>query len=173
MMLLQRLFSIAFISSNLYASMRIGADRVPRTTPEKSTLPSRLNFPSGSPTSQRSEAATSLSASSWSSYMTVDPSSLLSVLVKKAGFFLDPKLKSLASLLHCDEAKLNVAQKELLISNFTVSLPNSIESLKIGRIYVTWDSYSRPCLEIQVENVDILVEFVNLLFTRNNWYVAM
>ena len=110
---------------------------------------------------------------SWSSYATIDPSTILSVLVKKAGFFLDPKLRSLADLLHCQEAKLNVVDRELLIQNFTVSLPGEpFHSLRIGRIHVTWDSYKRPCVEVELEDVDVMVEFTNLLFTRNNWYVA-
>lgn len=169
MVLLQRLLSLAFIGSNLYGFNILADQQVPRA-PNKSTRPAvpSLSVRGGS---EGSPLSASSSSSSWSSYMTVDPSTILSVLVKKAGFLMDPKIKQMASLLHCDEAKLNVAKKELIITNFTVSVPNSgnLESLKIGRIYVRWDSYSRPCLEIEVEDVDILVEFVNLLFTKNNW----
>ena len=178
-MFLQRLISIAFITSNLGGSIRTraNADQTPRPHPEKSSLTGRLHDLSSEATAptrskQTPLAAASSSSRSWSSYITVDASNILSVLVDKAGFFLDPQLRNLRQFVHCDEAKLNVARKELLISNFTVSLPSSTrsqDSLKIGRIQVTWDSYSRPCLDIEVENVDILVEFVNLLFSRNNW----
>ena len=179
-MFLQRLISIAFIASNLGGSIRTRANagQAPQPHPEKSSLAGRLyDITSEATASTRSKqtplSAASSSSRSWSSYITVDASNILSVLVDKAGFFLDPQLRNLRQFVHCDEAKLNVARKELIISNFTVSLPSSStssqDSLKIGRIHVTWDSYSRPCLDIEVENVDILVEFVNLLFSRNNW----
>ena len=108
---------------------------------------------------------------SWSSFVTVDPSSILSLLVKSASFFLDPKLQQLACLLHANETKLSVVDRELLIENLTVSIPNQPQypALRIGRIHVAWDSYTRPCLDVQVEDVDIVVEFTNLLLTRNNW----
>jgi hypothetical protein len=121
-------------------------------------------------TSQKT-STTAAAGASWSSYVTVDPSNIISLLVKTAGFFLDPKLQQLAYLLRCDEAKLNVVNREVLIDNFTLSIPNQHQfpALRIGRIHVSWDSYTRPCLEVQVEDVDILVEFTNLLLTRNNW----
>ena len=119
--------------------------------------------------------ATTAQLASWaSSYATVDPSTILSILVQKAGFLLmDAKLRSLADLMHCEEAKLNVINRELLVRNFTVSNPADQQqpSLRIGRIYVKWDSYSQPCLELEVEDVDVLVEFTNLILTRKNWYV--
>jgi len=171
-MFLQRFLGIVFILSNFHG----GASFISADTgkPGPTSLSGRMNVPQQKqPSATTEQSASSLSAS-WASYITIDPSNILSVLVKKAGFFLDPKLKDLANLLHCDEAKLNVAKKELLITNFTVSLPDADQgSLKIGRIHVTWDSYRRPCVDIQVENVDILVEFVNLFFTKNNWYAIL
>ena len=142
------------------------------TTPTitSTNIPSKIN-PSNN------NAATQ--ASYWSSYMTVDPSSILSLLIQKAGFFLDPQLLQLSRLMHCDQAQLNVVQRQLVITNFTVSIPTTSitandqqpypYALRIGKIHVGWDSYSRPCMEIQVENVDIVVEFTNILLTRNNW----
>jgi len=112
--------------------------------------------------------------------MTIDPSNIIKLLIQKAGFFLDPQLLPLATLMHCDKAQLNVVQKELRIQNFTVSIPQQdgsstekVPALRIENILVRWNSYSRPCLEIEVENVDILIEFTNLLLSRNNWYATI
>ncbi|CAB9508043.1 expressed unknown protein [Seminavis robusta] len=112
------------------------------------------------------------SAALASSYATVDPSHWMPLLIKAAGFFFDTKLEQLGNLLHCDQAQLNVVRRELVVHNFTVHDRNrnhNIPALRIGRLHVTWDSYSQPCLEVEVEDVDILVEFTNLFLTRNNW----
>ena len=71
--------------------------------------------------------------------------------------------------LHVDEAKLNLIDRELIIRNFTVGLPGQGDSLRVGRVDVRWDSYTKPCVDIEVDNVSVLVEFTNLALTRNNW----
>ena len=39
----------------------------------------------------------------------------------------------------------------------------------MGRLFLRWDSYRRPCIEIVVEDVDVLVDFVNLILSKTNW----
>ena len=39
-------------------------------------------------------------------------------------------------------------------------------ALRVGRIYLTWDSYLKPCIDIEVEDADILIESVNLILNR-------
>jgi hypothetical protein len=59
--------------------------------------------------------------------------------------------------------------KELLLYNFTISMPRGKPSLRVGRVYVRWDSYVKPCIDIEVDDVDLLVEFLNVLLTKTNW----
>lgn len=108
---------------------------------------------------------------SWSSFVEVDPSKLLTILVQKTGLIVTGEEKKIAHLIKCDEAKLNVGTGAILIKNLSVALPGSPPSLKIGKIHVSWDSYVHPCLEIEVEDVDITVSFNNVFLTKNNWYV--
>lgn len=85
----------------------------------------------------------------------------------------------LARVCRVQEVQLNVLEKELLFFNLTVRHPSSLSqnqqqqqqlpSLRIGRIRIKWDSYMKPCVDIEVDDVDILVEFSNLMLTRNNW----
>ena len=115
--------------------------------------------------------------SKWSSFFTVDPSKILSVLVNRGGLLLpksvEKELLALGKVLHVSEAGLNLVERQLVVKNFTVSVPGSDrESLRVGRVHVTWDSYTKPCVDIEVEDVDVLIEFVNLMLTRNNWYVC-
>lgn len=112
----------------------------------------------------------------WSSFFTVNPSKILSVLVNRGGLLLpksvEKELSALGKVLHVNEAGLNLVERQLVVKNFTVSVPGSSrESLRVGRVHVTWDSYTKPCVDIEVEDVGVLVEFVNLMLTRNNWYV--
>ena len=95
------------------------------------------------------------------------------------------ELRNAAKVCHVDSANLNVVERSLVLTNFTVASSSSSSSkrgggknnnktaaspaLRIGRVEITWDSYLQPCIDICVENVDVLVEFLNLLMTRNNW----
>jgi hypothetical protein len=120
----------------------------------------------------------------------IDPKSLINRLCKYGGIILPKNLESdlniFANTCQCDEISLDLINRKLEVLNFTVSLPdtairntvtttksihNKDPALHVKRLTVHWDSYLKPCLVIEVEDVDILVEFVNIIFTRNNWYV--
>lgn len=113
------------------------------------------------------------------SFLRVDPKkqSLVNLICKHGGVIL-PKsierdLKIISSVCTTDEISIDLIGKELLIKNFTVKLPNSSAErevdLRVGQFLLKWNSYLQPVLEIEVEDVDILIEFVNLILTRNNW----
>lgn len=108
-----------------------------------------------------------------SSFFTVDPSKILSVLINRGGLLMpksvEKELLALANVLHVDEAKLNLVERELILRNFIVGIPGSRESLRVGRVHVRWDSYIRPCVDMEVEDIDVLVEFTNLKLTESNW----
>jgi len=137
------------------------------------------------PSSSSNIPDTKKEQSSWSSFFTVDPSKILPILIQKGGLvmpsYIEQDLKKLEKLCHCDESKLSIVNRQLVLRNLTVSLPvnesnNSSDhelgnpSLRIGRIMITWDSYLQPCVDIQVEDIDVLVEFDNLLLTKTNWH---
>lgn len=109
----------------------------------------------------------------WSGMFTVDPSKILSTLIQKGGLFIPKEsqkgIEVLRRVCSVDRAELNVVEKRLLLHNFTIALPREQKALRIGRVYLHWDSYRRPCLDIEVDEVDVLVEFTNLMLTRNNW----
>jgi hypothetical protein len=113
------------------------------------------------------------------SFLRVDPKkqSLVNLICKHGGIIL-PKsierdLKIISAVCTTDEISIDLIGKELLIKNFTVKLPNSSAArevdLRVGQFLLKWNSYLQPILEIEVEDVDILIEFVNLILTRNNW----
>jgi hypothetical protein len=115
------------------------------------------------------------------SFLRVDPKkqSLVNLICKHGGIIL-PKsierdLKIISEVCHTDEVSIDLIGKELWIKNFTVKLPNSSDTrevdLRVGQFLLKWNSYLQPILEIEVEDVDILIEFINLILTRNNWYV--
>jgi hypothetical protein len=110
---------------------------------------------------------------SWSSLLTVDPAKIIGLLVHRGGLLLpkdiQDELISTAKVCSVDEAQLNLLERRILFSNFTVTLPASRKALRVGRFHVSWDSYLKPCLDIELDDVDILVEFTNLMLTRTNW----
>jgi len=81
------------------------------------------------------------------------------------------ELKVIDLVCRCDSSYLDVWHRELEIINFTISNPNNTaySALRVGRLFLRWDSYRRPCVEIVVEDVDVLVEFVNLILSKTNW----
>lgn len=110
----------------------------------------------------------------WSSMLEVDPSIIISLMVKHGGLLIPESSKKdldvLAKVCHADSVQLNILQRKLEVNNFIVQLPGEEEvALRIGRMYLTWDSYLKPCIEIEVDNVYILVEFFNLILTQTNW----
>jgi len=109
----------------------------------------------------------------WTSMLTVDPAKILSILVRKGGLFIpkyvEKDLDVLRTVCACEKAELNVVERQMILYNFTIGLPNRKSALRVGRVYVYWDSYIKPCIDIEVDEVDILVEFTNLMLTKNNW----
>lgn len=111
------------------------------------------------------------------SIFRIDPSTLVRKICKYSGVILpesiERDLKIFARTCKCDEIGLDLINRELEVSNFTVSSPSEKRknepALRVGRICVRWDSYIKPCLEIEVDDVDVIIEFLNLFLTRNNW----
>jgi hypothetical protein len=109
----------------------------------------------------------------WSAMFTVDPSAILTTLIKAGGIFI-PKssredLKLLRECLHCEHAEMNVVEKTMILYNWTIGLAGEDAALSVGRAYVQWDSYTRPTVFIEVDDVTLLVEFRNLVLTKSNW----
>lgn len=112
--------------------------------------------------------------------LNVDPSNIVGHMIKHGGLLVSPAmdrdLKLMGEFCHADSCQLNVVERRLLIHNFTIRLPDDDsaqeDSLRIQRIAVQWDSYLKPCVEIEVDDVFILVDFFNVFLTQNNWYVC-
>ena len=105
--------------------------------------------------------------------LTVDPAKILSHLVHRGGLVL-PKdatkqIDIARKCLNVQQAELNVLSKDLVLYNFTIGLDPTLPALRVARAQVHWDSYLRPTLEVLVQDVEVLVEFTNLLLTENNW----
>lgn len=121
-------------------------------------------------------AAIPSSESSWSNFLTIDPSNILKIMIQRGGLILpksiQEELLAVAKVCHVDQVQWNAVQKRLMMTNFTVTAPGmQTPSLRVGRLFVSWESYTKPCLNIEVDDVDVLLEFTNLLLTKNNWYV--
>lgn len=114
----------------------------------------------------------------------VDSQNIIRLICKHAGMVLPEHitrdLEIMSSVCECDDTSLDLINKELRIENIKVVMPkkkgnkSSVSqeesvALTIGTLKLTWDFYLRPCIDIEVENVNILVEFINLILTKNNW----
>ena len=120
---------------------------------------------------------------SWSSMLTIDPSKVLSTLIKRGGLFIPSSIESdvqvLRQLIRCEKAELNLVQQRMVLHNFSIQQPSSFKrkmkkevpqpALRIGRLAIHWDSYWRPSIDIEIDDFEILVEFTNLLLTQSNW----
>jgi hypothetical protein len=109
----------------------------------------------------------------WASMFTVDPSAILSTLAKAGGIFI-PKsnqkdIEILRDCLHCERAEINVVEKTMILYNFTIGLKGEPAALRVGRTYVHFDSYTKPTIYVEVDDVDLLVEFQNMILTKSNW----
>jgi hypothetical protein len=135
-------------------------------TPAAWGLGSLFGFPSNN-------NQTSSNKNKWSSMLNVDPSNIIRLMIRHGGLVIpddiEKDLAVLAKVCRAEEVKMNVLERRLLVHNFTVCMPNQEHALRIRRMSMRWDSYLRPCVEIEVDDVHILVEFFNLLLTRNNW----
>jgi hypothetical protein len=113
----------------------------------------------------------------WQSMLDVDPAKIISILMKHGGLLIPEsskdELEVLSKVCKADRVRLNVMGRELEVKNFVVQLPGEEEALRIGRVYLHWDSYLKPCVEVAVDEVSLLFEFVNVLLTETNWCVAL
>jgi len=113
------------------------------------------------------------SHSRWSSRLSIDPAKVLSTLIRKGGLLLpkaaEKDLGILKQVMHVEESELNLVERWLVLHDFRIALPDGKTSLRIGRVFVRWDSYLKPCIDVEVDRVHVLVEFTNLMLTRNNW----
>jgi hypothetical protein len=105
--------------------------------------------------------------------LSVDPSKILSTLVNRGGLLIpksvEKDIDALKQVLHVEQAELNLIEKQLILYNFTIALKGRKNAVRVGRVFVHWDSYIKPCIDIEVDEVDVLVEFTNLMLTHNNW----
>jgi len=105
----------------------------------------------------------------------VDPQNIIRLICKHGGVVLPESIKKdidvISSVCECDETSLDLINKELVVKGFRVSNPHAGEktALMVGRFSLSWDSYLKPCIDIEVEDVDILIEFINLILSKNNW----
>lgn len=125
-------------------------------------------------TSSTDATGSAATAASWRSMLTVDPSNIVSLMVKHGGLVvsksIDQDIKLLSEVCHAQEIQLNVMERKLVIHNFSIRFPSAEkDALRIGKVSLTWDSYRRPCVEVQVDDVEVLVEFFNLILTKSNW----
>jgi hypothetical protein len=104
---------------------------------------------------------------------TVDPTMILSILVSRGGLLIPDSVQEdiveLQKIIHIQDAKLNIVEKKVILYNVTVALEGREDAIRVGRVFVHWDSYSKPCLDVEVEDVNVLVDFTNLILSRNNW----
>jgi len=110
----------------------------------------------------------------WTSMLAVDPTMVLSILVQRGGLLipdaLERDVRALRRVIRAEEASLNIVEKHLILYNLQIAMKGRKNALRIGRVFVHWDSYTMPCIvDIEVDQVDLLFEFTNLLLTRNNW----
>mmetsp|Transcript_42572 Transcript_42572/g.43138 ORF Transcript_42572/g.43138 Transcript_42572/m.43138 type:complete len:387 (-) Transcript_42572:329-1489(-) len=113
------------------------------------------------------------------SLFSVDPQNIIRLVCRHGGVVLPESIKKdldvIASVCQCAETSLDLINKELVVKGFQVAMPMKKKAnggktaLRVGRINLTWDSYLKPCIDIEVEDVDILIEFVNLILSKNNW----
>jgi hypothetical protein len=112
--------------------------------------------------------------SQWSSMLNVDPSKLIAYMIRHGGLFVPKSIESdiqvFTKVCHAKQVQLNVVERKLLVQDFSVRMSNQRDdALRIGRVYVQWDSYLRPCIEIEVEDVHVLVDFFNVFLSMSNW----
>lgn len=109
-----------------------------------------------------------------SSVFSINPSGILSVLVDVGGLIIPQDVEEdidiIRECLYVKDAELNMVQKHVVLYDCQIGLQNqTLPALRVGRIFVRWDSFRKPCVEIEVNGIDITVEFTNLRLTRSNW----
>ena len=109
------------------------------------------------------------------SMFKIDPGRLIPTMIKYGGLVLPKEVEDdllvLDKVCSSDLTSLDVYNKELEVINFCVKLPGFGRSpaLRIGRVFMKWNSYLNPCIELEVDDVDVLIEFTNLILTESNW----
>ena len=107
----------------------------------------------------------------------VDPAKIISILRKPGGLLMPESCQEgfavLAKVCRAERVRLNVMERELEVTDFVAQLPGQEEALRIGRVHLHWDSYLKPCLELKVDDVSVLIEFFNILLSDTNWYVVI
>ena len=121
----------------------------------------------------RNSSPKDFSSESSSSWLTVDPSKILSTLTNRGGLFipqtLDNDVKIMKRALHCEKSQLDLLSRNMLLRNFTIGLSGQPPLLRVGKVWVHWNSYTDPLLTIEVGDVDVSMEFTNLMLTKTNW----
>ncbi|GFH44321.1 hypothetical protein CTEN210_00795 [Chaetoceros tenuissimus] len=134
-------------------------------------FPSYSIFNNNSPSSSIFKSSVSKSKS----LFKVDPSKIITLLCKHGNIVLpstvQADLQIIAKVCHATSTSLDLIEKELIVEGFTISHPDQQEaSLYVEKFILKWDSYRKPCLEITLGDVHLLMEFLNLILTKNNWH---
>lgn len=109
------------------------------------------------------------------SMFKIDPGRLIPTMIRYGGLVLPKEVEEdllvLNDVCRSDLTSLDIYNKELEVTNWCVTLPGHANqpSLRIGRLFLKWNSYLCPHIELEVEDVEVLVEFTNLLLTESNW----
>lgn len=84
---------------------------------------------------------------------------------------VEQDIQIILSVSNADVIYFNWFNREIEVFNFTLHNPNSTNTtlLRMGYFHVTWNSYLWPSFQIQVQNLDILLEFTNIFLTDTNW----
>jgi len=121
------------------------------------------------------------------SFAAVDPAALLSsrILQRLLPSYLERDLEVLRRVCSANVTRFDIAGRELLVRNFTLrsdkqhggdaaataaASSSSPPAVQVGYLNVSWDSYLRPCLDVELADVDVSVDFTNVLLTRTNWH---
>ena len=111
------------------------------------------------------------------SLFKIDPSNILPTMVKYGGLVLPKEVEEDLLILNevCSTKKtsIDIYNKAIQVDEFRVNVPgepsDSPPALRVRGFVLKWNSYLRPCLEIEVEDIEVTVEFLNLLLTNSNW----
>ena len=78
--------------------------------------------------------------------------------------------RAMLEFFHVDELHWNPIQNRLVFTNLTVRLPRApMWSLRTERLSFSWESCIKPSVHMEIDGIDILLEFTNLLMMRTNW----
>lgn len=107
----------------------------------------------------------------WSSFQ-VKPGKILSTLMHYGMLIptdAQDEIEVLRDILHADRAELSVINKELVLHNLVVGRPGQDNLLRVQKVFVRWDSFTQPCLDVVLSGVQVYIEFFHLRPSKNNW----